>query len=496
MENDKSVKDTKQEYRTIVSEMGKKEFTFLKMQEYGFWPENLPTPYEKQKNETKEDYKRRKELLKEYEKIAAQISNLYQEKDKINQKLYQLRKQYNATWDYEKIRKDVAKKIMQESIERRAERKKQKELEKIKVSEAWKKQKAENIVFIGKGYSSFLFDKNNDVEKLTSFNLPVIEDDKALATLLEIEYKQLRFLTYHRDVVTIDHYHRYTIPKRNGGVRHIAAPKPVLKNVQRKILELILEKIEISEYAHGFLKGKSVVSGADVHIKQPKLLINMDIENFFPTITFKRVRGMFHSFGYSGYISSLLAMLCTYCERMAIEIKGEIKYVKTSERILPQGSPASPMITNIICRNLDKKISSHLSYFYKQKFIYTRYADDISFSFLEEVSQEEIKKITGLVKICLFEEGFQMNQKKTRYLKANNRQCITGIVINNEQLGVSKKWVKKMRAAIYNANKLKEKGKLPSSVVHEISGMASWLKEVNEERYEKIIESARNVIKD
>ncbi len=485
--------ENRTEYRKSVSEMGKREFTLLKMQEYGFWPQDLPTPYERQKNESKEEYNIRKELIKEYEKIAVEISKLYSEKDEINSKLSSLRSQYNNTWDYEKIRKDIAQKIMRESIERRAERKKQRELEKQRVTEAWKKKKAENIVFIGRGYSGLLSDKESDNEKLVSLGLPIIKDDKELADILDIEYKKLRFLAYHRDVVIVDHYHRYSIPKRSGGERNIAAPKTVLKGVQRKILELILEKIEVNDYAHGFLKGKSIVSGADMHIKQPELLINIDLENFFPTITFERVRGMFKSFGYSGYISSLLAMLCTYCERMPIEIKGQTRYVKTSERILPQGSPASPMITNIICRRMDFKIGELTS---KYNFSYSRYADDMSFSFEGAIDKEQIKKFVFDVQCIVYDEGFRINKEKTRYLKKNNRQCVTGIVINNEQLGVPKIWLKRMRAAIYNAKRLKEKGQLSSHNINEISGMASWLTSVNQERYNKIIEEARRLIDD
>ncbi len=491
MENNNSV-NIRQEYRNQASTMGKKEFTLLKMQEYGFWPENLPTPYERQNNETEIDYKKRKMLLLEYEKIAKNISDIYNEKDEINEKLKNLRKEYDDTWDYEKIKKDVAKRIMEESIERRKIKKQEKEKERLKISEAWKKERKENIVFIGKGYSGGLFDKNTDEEKLISLNLPVIKDDKDLANLLGIEYKSLRLLCYHRDVVTCDNYHRYTILKRNGNKRNIAAPKPLLKKAQRKILELILEKIQISNSAHGFLKGKSVVSSADFHIKSPKLLINMDIENFFPTITFKRVRGMFKSFGYSSYISSLLAMLCTYCERMAIEIKGQTKYVKTSDKILPQGAPSSPMITNIICKNMDACINDLIK---NHNFSYTRYADDMSFSFKEVLDNIKIRKFIYDICCIVNSEGFKINKDKTRYLRKNNRQLITGVVINNEEIGVPKVWLKKMRAAIYNAKKLKETGEISKSTLKEISGMASWLKSVNKLRYDKIIKEAESLVK-
>lgn len=476
------------------------------MQEYGFWPENLPTPYEKQKDETLEQFNKRQSLQQEYDKIGNDIAELYNEKEEINIKLLELKKEYKDTWNIDKIRKDIAKKVMEESKDRRNERRKQQQLLKKEKSESWQKKKSEEIVFIGKGYSDLLNDKEIEDDKLIQQGLPLIKTDKDLAEFLCIEYKQLRFLTYHRDVVSTDHYHRYTVPKRKGGVRNIAAPKAVLKAVQRKILEEILCKLSVSEKAHGFLKGKSVVTGAKVHEGQTSLLINMDLENFFPTITFERVRGMFKGFGYSGYISSLLAMLCTYCDRMAIEVKGETKYVKTSHRILPQGSPASPMITNILCRKMDIRLNGLAE---KTGFIYTRYADDISFS-LKKTSFEEafgmnfsdqdsndinLGKFCGLISIIVKEEGFNINNEKTRFLRKNNRQCVTGIVINNKEAGLPRKWIRNLRAAIYNANKLKTSCNLSIEVKNEISGMASWAKSVNEKRYKDIIDRAFEVIK-
>jgi retron-type reverse transcriptase len=485
----------KADYRESIKVMGKKEFTLLKMQEYGFWPKDLPTPYERQKNETVEQYEERQALLNKYERVVGQITKLYKENDEINKKLQALRKEYDDTWDIDKIRLDISKKIMAESKARRAERKQQRELDKQQRSEAWQEKKAAEIVFIGKGYSQLLQHRDSDDNKLSTHALPLIKTDKELAELLGIEYKQLRFLVYHRDVVAVDHYHRYTVPKRRGGVRNIAAPKLILKATQRKILEEILSKLPVSEHAHGFLKGKSVVSGAQEHVGKPVLVINMDLENFFPTITFERVRGMFMAFGYSGYIASLLAMLCTYCERMAIEVRGQIKYVKTSHRILPQGSPASPMITNIVCGKLDKRLSGLAECF---GFAYTRYADDMSFSLKEKVTDNngsvDEGKLCGLVSKIVAEEGFKINKEKTKFLRQNNRQCITGVVINNEEIGVPKKWVKRLRAAIYNANKAKAAGEVPLAAVREISGMAAWLKSVNSERYKDIIAAAMEVI--
>ena len=484
--------DTRTEYREQVNKMGKKEFTFQKMQEYGFWPSHLPTPYERQQNETEEDFENRKKLLDEFNKLSEQISEVYKEKREIDIKLSSLKKEYQDTWDYEKIRAVVCQEIMKESIARRAERKAERERQKQLKSEAWNKKKAENIIFIGRGYSGLLSQKETNIEKLEKNNLPIIENDKDLATLLQVEYKTLRYLTYHRDVVTFDNYYRFDIPKKSGGKRHIAAPKTELKKAQRQILEEILEKIEVSEFAHGFIKSKSVVTGAKFHKSGPDLLINMDLENFFPTITFERVRGLFQSLGYSGYISSLLAMICTYCERIPVEIKGETKYIKTSERILPQGSPASPMITNIICNKMDKRINGLCK---KLGFTYTRYADDMSFSYIGETENLAVGSFLNSIKKIIEDEGFNIKKEKTHILRKNNRQYITGIVINNEEIGVPRKWVDILRASIHNAEKLKSSGEsIPKETKMEIKGRIAWLKSVNEERYKKIIDKGLKLL--
>ncbi len=485
--------DTKAEYRNLVNNMGKKEFTFLKMQEYGFWPSNLPTPYERQQNETEQDFENRKQLLDEFQKLSEKISKAYQEREEIEKALSRLKKQYQNTWDYEKIRAVVAQEIMKESIARRAERKAERERQKQLKSEAWNKRKAENIIFIGKGYSSLLSKKETDIQKLKENQMPVIETDKELAAFLQIDYKTLRYLVYHRDVVTFDNYYRFDIPKKSGGTRHIAAPKTQLKTAQRQILEQILQKVEVSDLSHGFIKSRSVLTSAKTHNTSPDLLINIDLENFFPTITFERVRGVYQSFGYSGYIASLLAMICTYCERMPLEIKGQIKYIKTSDRILPQGSPASPMITNIICKKLDKRIYGLCQ---KLGITYTRYADDMSFSYTGNTNDFDIGNFLNSVNKIIESEGFHMKKEKTHILRKNNRQYITGIVINNEEIGVPKKWVKILKASIHNAQKLKASGgSVSNKTIQEISGKIAWLKSVNAKRYQKVINEGTSFLK-
>ncbi len=487
-------RQSKQNYRKLIQQLGKKQFTFLKMQDYGFWPKDLPTPYEQQKNETNEAFAKRQNKMKKYDTLITKITKLYKNKREIKSKLLELRQNVADTHDIEKIRKEIGKLIWEESIKRRAERKKQRELEKKQRSEAWKEKKKNEIVFVGKNYSSMLYKFDMDEKKLKNQDLKILKDAKDLAKFLELEFKELRFLTYHRDVVSIDHYVRYEIPKRTGGTRKIAAPKLLLKTSQRAILDKILSKINISEKIHGFLVGKSVISNANSHPKQPYLILNMDLKDFFPTITFERVRGMFISLGYSGHISTLLAMICTYCERLPIEVKESKKYVATSKRILPQGSPASPMITNIICRRLDKRLEGLSMAF---GFKYSRYADDLSFSLQEKKKKDvNLGRFCGLLYKIIKEEGFEINPSKTRFLRKNYQQRITGIILNNQDLGLPRKWIRNYRAALYNTHKeLEKKGKIPVEKKYEISGMTSWVKSVNPERYKKLLKKANKILK-
>lgn len=478
------IENKRKDYFNKVSQMGKREFTLLKMQEYGFWPNNLPTPYERKVNESEEDFQKRTELLKQQKQIAEQIATAYDELKEIDQTLLHLKEELDKSWDYEAIRRKVARMIMEKSIERRAERKKKRMEEQKKRSEDYQKLKAETIVFIGRGYSAHLQKKETNIERLSQFNLPIIKDDKELAKFLELSYKELRFLCYHRDAAIKDQYYRYEIPKRSGGSRKIAAPKPGLKKAQQIILKQILEKIPVEETAHGFLKGHSVVTGANIHGTEKELLINMDLENFFPTITFDRVRGCFESFGYSPYLASLLTMICTDCDRIPIEVKGQTYFVSTSKRVLPQGSPASPMLTNIICKTMDYKLSAFAD---SMGFSYTRYADDLSFSLKEKKEFKEFSSFFWNVSHIIKEQGFQINEKKTKILRKSNRQSITGIVINGTEMGVSRKWVKNFRALLHCAAQQAEQGTLSNQQLNQISGRIAWLKSVNEKRYHRYI---------
>ncbi len=150
------------------------------------------------------------------------------------------------------------------------------------------------------------------------------------------------------------------------------------------------------------------------------------------------------------------------------------------------------MITNIICRNMDKRMQGLCQ---KLGLTYTRYADDMSFSYVGDTENLAVGSFLHSVHQIIEAEGFHMKKEKTHILRKNSRQYITGIVIN-EEIGVPKKWVKVLKASIHNAQKLYESGgSVPAHTIYEISGKVAWLKSVNAQRYQKVIHQGTELLK-
>lgn len=189
---------------------------------------------------------------------------------------------------------------------------------------------------------------------------------------------------------------------------------PRLKNSQNWILVNILEKLELHDAAHGFWRCRSIVSNAQPHISSD-VIINFDLLDFFPSISYKRIKGLFQSFGYSEAAAAIFGLLCTAPEVEEVELDGKTYYVAASNRHLPQGSPAGPAITNLLCRRLDHRLTAMAQ---ELGFIYTRYADDLTFS----ASGNHLRHICNVLKrteSIVAHEGFAINEQKTRILCKN-----------------------------------------------------------------------------
>lgn len=259
--------------------------------------------------------------------------------------------------------------------------------------------------------------------KLLANNLPVIFDFGHLSLLLGIEKEKLSAYIFGGDDLL---YKRILIPKKRGGSRELSIPHNSLKYIQRWILDNILNKINVSEYAKGFEKNNSIVDNAAIHLGQ-ECIINMDLKDFFPSIGVERIFKIFYYYGYTKEVSFILAKLCTY------------------RGILPQGSPASPKISNIVCLKLDKRLALLCQ---KYEANYSRYADDITIS-----GKKGVKKITSIVEKIICDEGFNLNKKKTRISYKHNRQEVTGLNLNSGKVTVSKNYKRTLMQEIYYCQK-------------------------------------------
>ena len=241
--------------------------------------------------------------------------------------------------------------------------------------------------------------------------------------------------------------------KKSGGKRLISAPMPMLKQAQYHILNKLLYKLTIQDTAYGFVPDRSIVGNAEKHVGK-SVVINMDLRNFFPTITYKRVKGLFKSLGYAQKYATILALLCTEPETEEVKMDGQRYFVATGERHLPQGAPTSPVITNLICRTFDKRLLGAAE---KLGFTFTRYADDLTFSCLES-AKPNVGKLLWIAHKIVKEEGFVMHPDKLRVMHKGRHQEVTGIVVN-EKLNVSRTTLKNFRALLYQIEKEGFEGK-------------------------------------
>lgn len=258
-------------------------------------------------------------------------------------------------------------------------------------------------------------------KKLFDNNLPIISSPEHFSLLIGIDHQYICNMAYAADRF----YRHFSIPKSNGKKRYLAEPLPDLKFVQSWILHNILEKCHISDYAKAYSKGRTLKHNARFHRAQ-KIVVTMDIKDFFPSISINAVTKIFENIGYFHELSCFLAHLCCL------------------NNVLPQGAPTSPYLSNLRMISLDNKISEYTS----QKSIrYTRYADDLTFSgdFNPHYIINDISKM-------VFNEGFSINSEKTRVAKSNARQEVTGIIVNTH-MQISKEKRKQIRQQVYYIKK-------------------------------------------
>lgn len=261
----------------------------------------------------------------------------------------------------------------------------------------------------------------------------------SLATLLGFTTSALNYILFK--LPDASKYRTFTIPKRSGGVRTISAPDPRLKLLQKKLSSLLNDcLVEIEEDlqspAHGFKPGRSIFSNATQH-RRRRYVLNLDLEDFFPSIHFGRIAGYLEKskhFGLDPKIAKILANLL--CHNSA----------------LPQGAPSSPVVSNLLARMLDTQLARLAK---RNRLSYSRYADDLTFStnlksFPPTVAKQVTEHkwelgddLTSTIRSC----GFRINNAKTRMQYKSSRQVVTGLVVN-DKVSVPVEYRRWARAAV------------------------------------------------
>lgn len=258
-----------------------------------------------------------------------------------------------------------------------------------------------------------------------------------VADLLEVKYSDLTYLLYRRK--SSDKYKSFQLKKRGGGYRKILAPVSSLKIIQRKLNHILQLIYEPKPSVHGFTFGQNIVTNAKTHLRKA-FIFNIDLKDFFPSINFGRVRGMFigNPYHIPEDAATVLAQICCF------------------ENQLPQGAPTSPVISNMICAQLD----SQLQWLAKtNRCIYTRYADDITFStnlrslpkalVKRNIVEDKLEVDVGKnLRKTIEKNGFQINEDKIRLQIPSKRQEVTGIKVNDKP-NVSRKFIRRIRAMIH-----------------------------------------------
>ena len=444
---------TKQEIYQKIRESSKEEYILSEMIRLGFWDNETKKP-----TQTESFIQKRSLLQKELRALGKEI-HLYQDPEKALQELHKLRKK--------------------EALENREINRLARNQQRYEKALHWYNYQQKNITYLGDVF--YFTTKNNtvtDKQRLIMQQLPIIENEAQLASCMGIKVSELKFLSFKRSVSLTSHYHHFLMPKKTGGVRQIAAPMPRLKRAQYWVLENILNPIILSGSAHGFVTGRSIISNAKPHVGND-LVINLDLKDFFPSIGFGRVKGVFKNLGYCNVVSTILTSICTESEIEQIEMDEQIYHVATSDPKLPQGAPTSPAITNILCRKLDKRIKGAAD---SLEFNFTRYADDLTFS-ANNKDDSAVQKLLWRIRSIIKDEGFTINDSKTRLMRKHKHQEVTGITVN-KKLNVDRKTVKRFRALLFQMdkdgpeNKQWGKGELFAS----ISGYANFVAMVNPEK--------------
>ncbi|HKS72018.1 MAG TPA: reverse transcriptase family protein [Terriglobales bacterium] len=295
------------------------------------------------------------------------------------------------------------------------------------------------------------------------WNVPAISSVRDLAEWFGIPvsdlewFADLKGLTARDPSTKLNHYHYQVMRKSSGGLRLIEAPKPRLKEIQRQILARILEMVPLHPAVHGFAKGRSIKTFAAPHVGQ-RVLLRMDLENFFPSFAAARIQTFFRTLGYPETVSDLLGGVCTNAvpryawSNISADINtAEIREARQmySRPHLPQGAPTSPALANLCAYRMDCRLAGLAR---SAGAVYTRYADDLAFSGGKEFDRH-VDRFSIQVGAILLEEGFHVQFRKTRVMRQGVRQHLAGLV-TNQKVNIMRPDFDRLKAILTNCVRL------------------------------------------
>jgi hypothetical protein len=323
-----------------------------------------------------------------------------------------------------------------------------------------------------------------DPQQLKRYGLPLWQTEDDVAKALGISIKEFRFYTVHRRAERFPNYIAFTLPKRNGGERLIMAPKTRLKAIQRKLVSLLVHRLPVSDCSHGFRKGSSVRTAAEPHVGK-RVILHLDLKDFFHSVTFARVRGLLIALGYSYPVATSLAVLMTEPPRQPVEIDGTVYHVPVDYRRCVQGAPTSPGICNTMALRMDRRLAGMAR---KLGFDYSRYVDDLVFS---GDDPDRLNVLRFRASRIIREEGFEVNRDKTRIFRSGGCQRVTGVVVNRV-LGLSRQERRRLRAMIHRLKQDQAAGLPDDGRLSYLRGKLAYLAMLNPGQAEKLRERLSN----
>jgi len=297
------------------------------------------------------------------------------------------------------------------------------------------------------------------VAAAAAWDVPAIESVGALASWLNVTpnellwFADLKGLAYKNKRPRLAHYHYRVLAKKSSAIRLIEAPKSQLKGLQRQILARILDKIPPHSAAHGFIPGRSVKTFTASHLGQ-RVVLKMDLQDFFPSITGARIQTIFRTMGYPESVADLLGGICTNAvprsvwneaARDADQSQLQQARMLHTRPHLPQGAPTSPALANVCAYRVDCRLTGLAASAGAE---YTRYADDLAFSGGAEF-ERVVERFSTHVAAILMEEGFTVNHRKTRIMRQGVRQRLAGVV-TNERANVPRTDFDRLKATLNN----------------------------------------------